>query len=100
MFRISSVAVVIGVLTIGPAAAREDPIVPSDAKLEKVAGECKFTEGPAADKDGNVYFTDSPNNRIMVVRGDGKVEVWHKKIQDANGMRFDATGRLLACCGE
>lgn len=75
-------------------------IVPKDAKVEKVAGGCKFTEGPAADADGNCFFTDSPNNRILVLRPDGKLEVWDKASQDANGMRFDAKGRLLACCGE
>src|SRR5439155_8085057 len=42
-------------------------IVPGDAKLEKAAGGCKFTEGPAADADGNLFFTDSPRNYIMVL---------------------------------
>ena len=47
-------------------AAEPREIVPANAKLEKVAGDCKFTEGPAADADGNVFFTDGPNRRIMV----------------------------------
>ena len=80
--------------------AKTDEIIPADAKLEKVAGDCKFTEGPAADAEGNVYFTDSPSNRIMVLRANGKVEVWNNKSKDANGMRMDARGRLIACCGE
>ena len=75
-------------------------LIPADAKLEKVAGDCKFTEGPAADADGNVFFTDSPSNRIMVLRPNGKVEIWNSKSKDANGMRFDAKGRLMTCCGE
>jgi gluconolactonase len=81
-------------------AAGPDEIIPKDAKPEKVAGGSKFTEGPAADADGNLFFTDSPNNRIMVLRPDGKLEVWDKASQDANGMRFDAQGRLIVCCGE
>jgi gluconolactonase len=32
--------------------------------LKKLAGDCAFTEGPAPDNAGNVYFTDQPNNRI------------------------------------
>jgi gluconolactonase len=36
----------------------------------------------------------------MVLRPDGKTEVWDKKSGDANGMRMDAKGRLVACCGE
>ena len=87
-------------LLFGFATAADKEIIPKNAKLEKVAGGCKFTEGPAADADGNLFFTDSPNHRIMVLRNDGKLEVWDKASQDANGMRFDAKGRLLACCGE
>ena len=33
-------------------------ILAPGAKLEKLAGDFKFTEGPTADKDGNVFFTD------------------------------------------
>jgi gluconolactonase len=75
-------------------------IVPKGATVEKVAGGCKFTEGPAADADGNLFFTDSPRNLVMVLRPGGKLEVWDKDSKDANGMRFDARGRLVACCGE
>jgi gluconolactonase len=81
-------------------AAAEDEIIPKDAKLEKVATGGKFTEGPAGDADGNLFFTDGPRGYVMVLRPDGKLEVWDKKSQDANGMRFDAKGRLIACCGE
>src|SRR5438132_4952127 len=89
------------VLIAGPAASAADTdIIPPGAKVEKVAGGCKFTEGPAADADGNLFFTDSPRNRIMVLRPDGKFETWNDDSRDANGMRFDARGRLLACCGE
>lgn len=87
-------------LASAAAAAESGEIIPKDAKPEKVAGGCKFTEGPAADADGNLFFTDSPNHRIMVLRPGGKLEVWEKASQDANGMRFDAQGRLIACCGE
>ncbi|MBY0528441.1 MAG: SMP-30/gluconolactonase/LRE family protein [Gemmataceae bacterium] len=83
------------------AALRADAkLIPKDAKLEKVAGGCKFTEGPAADADGNLFFTDSPRNYVMVLRPDNKLEVFDKDGRDANGMRFDAKGRLVACCGE
>ncbi|MGE3809377.1 MAG: SMP-30/gluconolactonase/LRE family protein [Gemmataceae bacterium] len=88
-------------LSVGLAsAADEGNIIPEGAKVEKIAGDCRFTEGPAYDGDGNLLFTDSPNHRIMVVRPDGKVEVWAKNTGDANGMRFDTKGRLHACCGE
>jgi gluconolactonase len=75
-------------------------IVPDGVVVEKVAGGCKFTEGPAADADGNLFFTDSPRHQVLVLRAGGKVEIWDSNSGDANGMRFDAGGRLVACCGE
>lgn len=87
-------------LLSGRVLSANEEIIPNDAKVEKVAGGCKFTEGPAADAAGNLFFTDSPNNRIMVLRPNGEVDVWDKASQDANGTRFDARGRLIACCGE
>ena len=41
-------------------------IIMPGAKLEKLAEGFLFTEGPSADAKGNVYFTDQPNDRIMV----------------------------------
>ena len=41
-------------------------IIQPGAQLEKLADGFLFTEGPAADAKGNVYFTDQPNDRIMV----------------------------------
>jgi gluconolactonase len=96
----TSVSRITAVALFSVLAGPDGDLIPAGAKLEKVAGDCKFTEGPAADSDGNVFFTDSPSNRIMVLRPDGKVEVWNSKSQDANGMRLDAKGRLVACCGE
>jgi gluconolactonase len=82
------------------ATAADEDIIPRDAKVEKAASGCKFTEGPAADAEGNLFFTDGPRGFVMVLRPDGKLDVWDKKSQDANGMRFDTKGRLVACCGE
>jgi dipeptidyl aminopeptidase/acylaminoacyl peptidase/sugar lactone lactonase YvrE len=80
--------------------ASDSEIVPEGAVVEKVAGGCKFTEGPAADADGNLFFTDSPRNQVLVLGPSGKVEIWDSNSGAANGMRFDASGRLVACCGE
>lgn len=70
------------------------------AKLEKLAGDFKFTEGPTADKDGNVFFTDQPNNRIMKWSVDGKLSTFMQPAGRANGMFFDARGNLIACADE
>src|SRR5204863_10221797 len=70
------------------------------AKLEKLSGEFQFTEGPSRDKDGNIFFTDQPNNRIMKWSADGKMSEFLKPAGRANGMYFDAKGNLLACADE
>ncbi len=69
------------------------------AKLERVYRGTKFSEGPAMAADGKVYFTDCPVNRIMVYDpATGKTKIWREPSGRANGMNFDAQGRLVACC--
>ena len=65
-------------------------------KIEKVQGGFGFTEGPAVDKAGNLYFSDIPNEKIHKVE-DGKVSVFIEKSNHANGLMFDGKGRLVAC---
>ena len=78
--------------------AQTSPI-PAHAKLERVSEGITFAEGPAADADGNVYFSDCPNNRILVYRpATGQTDVWLEPSGRANGMNFDRQGRLVACC--
>lgn len=57
----------------------------------------KFTEGPAADAAGNVYFTDIPNNRIHKVDLEGKVTVFAEDTGATNGLMFGPDGRLYGC---
>jgi gluconolactonase len=76
------------------------PVIAPGAKLEKLAGDFKFTEGPTCDKDGNVFFTDQPNNRIMKWSVDGKLSTFMQPAGRANGMFFDAKGNLIACADE
>jgi gluconolactonase len=59
----------------------------------------KFTEGPAPDEQGNLYFTDIPNNRIHKVAPDGKVTVFAENTGGANGLMLGPDGRLYACQG-
>ncbi len=76
------------------------PIAPG-AKLEKVAADYKFTEGPASDKDGNIYFTDQPNDRILKwSAADGKIETFLQPAGRSNGLCFDKAGQLIACADD
>src|SRR5205823_3143028 len=80
-------------------ASAESPVAPG-AKLEKLAGGFKFTEGPAADADGNVYFTDQPNDRILRWGTDGKLTTFLEPCGRSNGLCFDKDGKLWACADE
>jgi len=76
-------------------------IIAPGAKLEKLGGGYEFTEGPAVDRDGNVFFTDQPNDRIVKwSAADGKFSDWLKPAGRANGTYFDKDGNLIACADE
>ncbi len=65
----------------------------------EVATTVAFTEGPAVDRDGNVYFTDIINQRIMKLGADGVLSTYRQSSNVANGLLIDADGRLIACEG-
>src|SRR5882757_616079 len=77
-----------------------ESVVASGAKLEKLAGNFLFTEGPTCDKAGNLFFVDQPNDRIMEWSADGKLSTFLQPSGRANGMCFDAKGNLIACADE
>ncbi|MCX5769988.1 MAG: SMP-30/gluconolactonase/LRE family protein [Candidatus Hydrogenedentes bacterium] len=81
------------------AAGAEDLIAPG-AVVEKLAGDFAFTEGPASDSAGNVFFTDQPNDRILEWDVNGKLTTWMQPCGRSNGLCFDNHGFLWACADE
>lgn len=75
-------------------------VVQPGAKVEKLSGEFDFTEGPACDAEGNVYFTDQPNDRIMIWSVDDKLSTFMQPSGRSNGLCFDSKGMLWACADE
>lgn len=66
-----------------------------------VADGFRFTEGPAVDRDGNVYFTDQPNDRILKWdAATDSVVTFMQPCGRSNGLYFDADGNLIACADE
>jgi gluconolactonase len=80
--------------------AADTHIIAPNAELEKLAGDFVFTEGPACDRDGNVFFTDQPNDRILKWSTDNKLSTFKQPCGRANGLCFDAHGNLWACADE
>ena len=82
------------------AEAQEHALIASGSELTLVSDEYLFTEGPAVDSDGNIYFTDQPNNRILKWLPGDSVSVFMEDAGRANGLYFDNEGNLLACADE
>jgi gluconolactonase len=80
--------------------AAESKIIAPGATLQKLAGDFVFTEGPACDRQGNVFFTDQPNDRIHKWSIDGKLSTFMQPCGRANGLSFDHEGYLWACADE
>ncbi len=77
---------------------------PSGAEVVTAATTLVFTEGPAVDAAGNVYFSDIPGNRILKLAGDGAggsgtCSVFREPSHRTNGQTFDQQGRLYHCEG-
>jgi gluconolactonase len=96
-------------LTLSPILLLVRPLSADEAKTKAIAGigpagdivklhtGFKFTEGPAADRAGNVYFSDIPNQRIHKVDAAGKLSVFREKSNHANGLMVNAKGEIVAC---
>ncbi len=97
-FSILIVLTVLSVCNLG--SAQTESIIAPGEKVQLLSADFKFTEGPTCDKEGNVFFTDQPNNRIMKWSIDGKLSTFLQPSGRANGMYFDKNGNLIACADE
>lgn len=77
-----------------------DAIMPKGAAPKLVSNQFSFTEGPAVDKAGNIFFTDQPNNKIWKYDVEGKLSVFLDPAGRSNGTYFDKKGNLIACADE
>ncbi len=95
--RSAILLVACAVATLG--SAQEQSVVAPGAEVRKLAGDFRFTEGPAADAVNNIFFTDIPNNRILKWSPDGTLSTFREGSGGANGLYFDRKGNLLVCEG-
>lgn len=94
------VAVSLTSLTMHAQPKKQSPVVAKGAQLRELSSEFKFTEGPAVDREGNVFFTDQPNDRIMKWSPDQGISVFMENTGRSNGLFFDHEGNLLACADQ
>lgn len=65
----------------------------------EIAATLAFTEGPAVDREGNLFFTEIVNQRILKLDAAGVMSVWREHSNVANGLLIDAQNRMVACEG-
>src|SRR3954454_20023655 len=71
-------------------------IAPGDT-LQLLSRQFAFTEGPAVDAQGNIFFTDQPNNNIWKWATDGSLSLFLHGTGRANGLYIDKSGNIIAC---
>jgi len=65
--------------------------------IKKIQGDFQFTEGPAADTQGNLYFTDVSANKIYKMNKDEEISTFFEPSAHANGLMFESKDKLIAC---
>lgn len=65
--------------------------------VRELHSDLMFTEGPADDGNGNIYFTDVAADHIYVHTAGGKLQTFLAGAGHCNGLMFDMAGTLYAC---
>jgi len=79
-------AIVVG--GVSATAAGQPKAIPGigpKGEIKKLHTDFKFTEGPAQDAEGNVYFSDIPNEKILKTDLSGKLTTFREKSNFADG---------------
>ena len=82
--------------------ADDCPVIEDGAVLTRVNREdYVFTEGPANDRAGNIFFVDYKSNQIVRYSTVAdRCEIWARNTRGSNGACFLLDGRLVSCRGE
>jgi gluconolactonase len=75
-------------------------VIAPNATIKLISKDFGFSEGPASNKKGEVFFSDQPNDIIWKYSNDGKLSVFLDKTGRSNGMYFDKKGNLISCADE
>ena len=80
----------------GAGSPQMQEILIPDEPWKLVADGYKFTEGPAANAKGEVFFNDIPNSKTYKIGLDGKVTLFVADSKKGNGQAFGPNGQLYA----
>ena len=69
-------------------------IIAENAKPVLISDQFKFTEGPAVNKNGDIFFTDIVEGKIWKYSTEGELSLFMDKTGHSDGMYFDKKGNL------
>lgn len=103
-FQVDFPAIAFLLVLVAATADAQEPIEPikgigPSGEIRVVHEGFKFTEGPAADPNGRLYFTDIRSGRIYRANPGNEPDVILENSKGTNGLMFDGTGRLFGCQG-
>lgn len=78
-------------------AADKIPGIGPVGEIKKLHTGLQFTEGPAADRHGNLYFSDIPANKIYKLDSAGMLSTFLEPSNHTNGLMVNGAGRIVAC---
>jgi len=85
-------------LATGSAHAQDiSSLIDEGSQVERIATGYSFTEGPAVAPNGEVFFTDQPNNAIYIWNEKKGIRPFEIDGERSNGLYFNAAGQLVAC---
>jgi len=82
--------------------AAQEPQIPAaliakGARVQKAGSGYAFSEGPSVARDGRVFFTDQPSDRVYLWDEKSGITLFKENCGRANGTWFDSEGNLLVC---
>lgn len=96
-FSIFLILIFLSISVISQESKTEHDLIAKGAKVTKVGGDYKFTEGPSVAPDGRVFFTDQPNDKIDVWSEKDGISTFLQPCDRSNGTYFNKKGELVAC---
>lgn len=97
VFSLGSLLVALVAWLPSAVAADAIPGIGPTGEVQKVHGGLQFTEGPAADREGNLFFSDVQGDKLYRVDPQGALSVLLDPSHHTNGLMVNAAGNIVAC---
>src|SRR5438477_4217740 len=84
---------------LGPISFAADSIpgIGPTGDVKKVHGGFQFTEGPAADREGNLYFSDVQGDKLFKIDAKSELSTILDPSHHTNGLMVNGAGKIVAC---